>query len=413
MGFLASTDVHECSATDLIAGYVGQTGIKTLQVLEKALGKVLFIDEAYRLNGGQFATEAIDELVDSLTKPRFKGKMIVVLAGYEDNMNELLSINPGLSSRFPEEVIFRNMAPEDCFTLLQNKLAQTGITVTQMGDSRLYTGVIEIFLALCNLPSWGNGRDVETLAKAITRATFQAADSSLGDFTVSMSQLTDHLNDFLAERRARVIPTNLQSPRTQRSQPMASNVSQTPPTPMKTAHSTAPRTTVLETHPAEVDKPDEVPTNADQRDVGISDAVWQQLQHDKAEQDRLQTQLLSTLEKTEATLQSATIQVETSTAEVDVLSKQAAQADAANELKRRHEEMRLKHLAALRAQQEAEDEANRVREELHRKRKEELKVQTKLREMGLCVAGFCWIKQADGYRCAGGSHFVGNGALGI
>ena len=49
MGFLSSTTVHECSATDLIAGFVGQTGLKTIEVLNEALGAVLFIDEAYRL----------------------------------------------------------------------------------------------------------------------------------------------------------------------------------------------------------------------------------------------------------------------------------------------------------------------------------------------------------------------------
>ena len=69
MGFLSTAAVHECSATDLVAGYVGQTGLKTIQLLEKALGKVLFVDEAYRLGEGAFATEAINELVDSLTKP--------------------------------------------------------------------------------------------------------------------------------------------------------------------------------------------------------------------------------------------------------------------------------------------------------------------------------------------------------
>lgn len=84
MGFLSTPEVHECSSTDLVAPFVGQTGPKTIKLLEKALGKVLFIDEAYRLAEGVYAAEAISELVDSLTKPRFAGKIIVILAGYEE-----------------------------------------------------------------------------------------------------------------------------------------------------------------------------------------------------------------------------------------------------------------------------------------------------------------------------------------
>jgi hypothetical protein len=69
MGFLATAEVVMCSAIDLVGQYVGQTGPKTKKLLEKALGKVLFIDEAYRLAEGHFAKEAMDELVDCLTKP--------------------------------------------------------------------------------------------------------------------------------------------------------------------------------------------------------------------------------------------------------------------------------------------------------------------------------------------------------
>ena len=95
--------------------YVGHTGPKTVAMLKKGLGKVLFVDEAYRLGEGQFAREAIDELVDSLTRPQFLGKIVVILAGYGENMNRLLSVNPGLSSRFPEEIVFENMTHEECF----------------------------------------------------------------------------------------------------------------------------------------------------------------------------------------------------------------------------------------------------------------------------------------------------------
>src|SRR5437773_12092484 len=107
MGFLANAEVIECSATDLVGQYVGQTGPKTRNLLEKALGKVLFIDEAYRLTEGQFA-KAMDELVDCLTKPQFAQKLITILAGYDADIHHLMSINSGLTSRFPETVAFKD-----------------------------------------------------------------------------------------------------------------------------------------------------------------------------------------------------------------------------------------------------------------------------------------------------------------
>ena len=101
MGFLATAEVVECSAKDMVGEYVGQTGPKTEKLVERALGKVLFIDEAYRLAEGHFAKEAVDELVDCVTKPKFFQKIIIVLAGYDKDINRLMSLNPGLTSRFP------------------------------------------------------------------------------------------------------------------------------------------------------------------------------------------------------------------------------------------------------------------------------------------------------------------------
>ncbi len=79
MGFLSSVEVIESSASELIGQFVGQTGPKTRAVLEKALGKVLLIDESYRLSGSSFGNEALDELVDLLTKPKFVGKLLLFL----------------------------------------------------------------------------------------------------------------------------------------------------------------------------------------------------------------------------------------------------------------------------------------------------------------------------------------------
>ena len=87
MGFLSSTEVVECSASDFVGQYIGQTGPKMKGVLEKALRKVLFVDEVYRLSEGRFTKEAMDELVGILTQEKFRGKLVVVLAGYDQEIS--------------------------------------------------------------------------------------------------------------------------------------------------------------------------------------------------------------------------------------------------------------------------------------------------------------------------------------
>ena len=167
MGFLSSAEVFECSATDLIGSYVGHTGPKTVAQLDKALGKILFIDEAYRLSEGHFASEAVNELVDQLTKPKYLNKIVVILAGYDKDINKLISTNPGLSSRFPEEIAFENLKPEQGVELLRKKLEQKNVEVTMMSDTQSpgYHKMCDLFKQLAAIPSFGNGREVETLAK--------------------------------------------------------------------------------------------------------------------------------------------------------------------------------------------------------------------------------------------------------
>ena len=97
MGFLSTEEVVECSATDLIGQFVGSTCPKTRSQLEKGLGKVLFIDEAYRLAEGQYATEAVEEMVHLLSTPKYMGRMIVILAGHTSGMNRLMAANSNLS----------------------------------------------------------------------------------------------------------------------------------------------------------------------------------------------------------------------------------------------------------------------------------------------------------------------------
>ena len=411
MGFLSTSDVHECSATDLVAGYVGQTGPKTIRLLEKALGKVLFVDEAYRLGEGAFAAEAINELVDSLTKPRFAGKIIVILAGYEDSMNELLSVNQGLSSRFSEEVIFTNMEPEDCWRFLRQHLEKTGIAIDQKDMRASSSEIISLFRELSSLPSWGNGRDVQTISKSITGATFRDAGSSTAKLTVSCRQVIDALTSFLTGRRARSVVSSSKSITLGQNDQATQNLVERPNV-LKTMQTIAPAKEGSRKSVAAIDEPTRVSEVSDQRDIGVTDAIWDQLQADKALQELAQHSIDNALSTAEEENRLAAQEAVALATEVEFLAAQKARDEEVQEFKRRHEAARLKELVGQRAKAEADERLRRMREDAKRKREEEVRVQAKLRDMGVCVAGFRWIKQAGGYRCAGGSHFVSDSQLG-
>jgi len=205
MGFLSSDKVVECSASDLIGQYLGQTGPKTQKLFEKALGQVLFIDEAYRLGEGQYSLEAVNELVDILTKPTYLGKIIVILAGYDDDMNQLLAVNSGLSSRFPETISFKNMSPEHCLKVLQLELQQKKITALFLTDtnSRAYRDMRDVIVKLSALPSWGNARDVKTLAKTMIGIVYKSSATPQANPTISPEDALRCARQLLEERKAR------------------------------------------------------------------------------------------------------------------------------------------------------------------------------------------------------------------
>ncbi|APA13644.1 hypothetical protein SS1G_07698 [Sclerotinia sclerotiorum 1980 UF-70] len=214
MGFLSDETVIECSASDLIGKYVGHSGPKTAKVLEKALGKVLFIDEAYRLaphtENYSFTSEVVSELVDLLTKPKFHGNLIVILAGYEDEINSLLAANSGLASRFPDEMNFPALTPLHCLQILEIKLQLAGIAIPILKHTqqREYEHLLRLMTLLTATHGWGNARDVDTLAKGICRSVFldmqmldQGEDE--GDLVCKTEVATLAVEVMLLERRRR------------------------------------------------------------------------------------------------------------------------------------------------------------------------------------------------------------------
>ena len=195
LGLLPCSDVVEVSASDLITGYVGQAGKKTFDVLTKARGKVLFIDEAYQLNpnkGGEYMQQAVDELVKALTSDEFKGRLVVILAGYEKDIDDMIKCNQGLKSRFSEKILFQDFSLTATEELLCLKLNEMGLELT----SKTKAALPNILLDLINAPKFANGRDIDTLSKRIYRKFAKMAKDSSSTY-VDIDLISSTLNEFL------------------------------------------------------------------------------------------------------------------------------------------------------------------------------------------------------------------------
>ncbi|KAF8206569.1 P-loop containing nucleoside triphosphate hydrolase protein [Mycena galopus ATCC 62051] len=418
MGFLSTNEVVECSASDLVGQYVGHTGPKTKQLFEKALGKVLFIDEAYRLGEGRFAQEAIDEIVGILTNPKFQNKVLVILAGYDHDMNTLMSINTGLSSRFPEEIVFHNMNPDACLDVLKGALGKQDVVLKELDDrsSPAYMEMSELIQKLSKLPSWGNARDVQTLAKQMTTGVLTGVATSLlktfwkdAQLTLSAQDAIRCMKTMLNERRSRVV--NVKSTARDSLQQVASAMGHAPPPPplsssTSTASRSAKRPPASPTSPADgqASPLDRVEAGAIQRDAGVTDQTWEQLQMDKEAAKRASNMQDAALEQAKRDVEEVVKQEKAlSMSSPTKMSPQSAPSTPG------------KTSAALLAEKREilKREFERKKREVEQLRQREAAVQTALRRMGVCVQGYQWTKQASGWRCAGGSHFIRDNQLGV
>ncbi len=136
LGVLKSGHLIEVDRSSLVAGYVGQTSIKTREVIQSALGGVLFIDEAYTLSkeGNDYGSEAIDTLLKMMEDHRLE--LIVIVAGYTEKMTTFLNFNPGLKSRFTRFMNFPDYAPQELAEILDTMASATGMQLTTEAKSK-------------------------------------------------------------------------------------------------------------------------------------------------------------------------------------------------------------------------------------------------------------------------------------
>ncbi len=162
IGVLSRGQLVEVDRSGLVAGYVGQTALKTQEVLKSAMGGVLFIDEAYALAGGgdnDFGQEAIDTILKAMEDHR--DDLIVIVAGYNEPMERFITSNPGLESRFNKYFYFEDYTGEQLMAIFDSMCKKNGYVLAE--DAR---GTAEKFfndLFANRDENFGNARDVRNL----------------------------------------------------------------------------------------------------------------------------------------------------------------------------------------------------------------------------------------------------------
>lgn len=159
IGVLSKGQLIEVDRSGLVAGYVGQTALKTQEAIKSALGGVLFIDEAYALSSGgenDFGREAIETILKAMEDHR--DDLIVIVAGYDGPMEKFLSSNPGLASRFNKYFHFPDYNGEQLMAIFRAQCEKNSYKLTSEAES----AAMEMFTALYEQrdDNFGNGRDV-------------------------------------------------------------------------------------------------------------------------------------------------------------------------------------------------------------------------------------------------------------
>lgn len=167
LGLLSKGHLIEVDRSGLVAGYVGQTAIKTQEVIQKALGGILFIDEAYSLapekSDKDFGQEAIDTILKAMEDHR--DDFVVIVAGYASLMPRFIDSNPGLKSRFNKYLEFSDYDGEQLYEIFAGRVHRNDYKLNEAADTAIREILRELYEDRDE--NFGNGRDVRNLFEKI------------------------------------------------------------------------------------------------------------------------------------------------------------------------------------------------------------------------------------------------------
>ena len=180
LGILSRGQLVEADRSKLVAGYSGQTAIKTNQLIDTAMGGVLFIDEAYTLKSNDtdsFGAEAIDTLLKRLEDDR--GKFICIVAGYTDQMHDFIDSNPGLKSRFTQTIHFDDYTPDELTQIFLNLSAAKNFTVDEVTKGAIHRQFEQLYLRRDK--NFGNAREARRIFDEAVEKQSQRLVTLMGD----------------------------------------------------------------------------------------------------------------------------------------------------------------------------------------------------------------------------------------
>ncbi|KNC53336.1 uncharacterized protein AMSG_08835 [Thecamonas trahens ATCC 50062] len=346
---------------------------------------------AYELGKNVFGEEALTELISCVTDPKHAdGKTVVILAGYKANMLAMLDTNPGAKSRFRKTWEFPDWTADDCTTFVARRAQATGFTIRPDGGvpAELRSG----FAALLSRPGWANARDAvsayEEMVEARAGRVYDTPEIEpefvFDDANAAMAALLKHQPE---------------------GESVAANLRHSAPPPRQAIREV--RVEYLpDSDGDEGGDADDQPRASDWR----LDPAVRAKQLDKGvdviglSQAEIEKQVYADMAAEQA-------EAERLAAELRAAEEAAAEAERQRaEAERLAQEEEMRRLAAERARQEAiAAERRRALEAAQR----EALAQKRIRQAGVCCAGFRWNKIAGGYQCAGGSHYLSDGQLGL
>eukprot|EP00908_Phaeocystis_cordata_P013006 Transcript_24047.p1 GENE.Transcript_24047~~Transcript_24047.p1 ORF type:complete len:637 (+),score=331.07 Transcript_24047:1338-3248(+) len=393
LGVLPSADVVQVSASEFSTGFVGQTAAKTRDIFDSARGAVLFVDEAYRLYdplGRSYMQEAIDEIVTLLTEEEYRGKMVVIFAGYAGQMSELLNkVNPGLKSRVSDVIDFPDFSAATAAELAAQQLDERRLKLPDdLGPAALERWTARLAAA----PRWANGRDVETFVR---RVTVECATRKTS--TVTADALEAALGTVL----------QMKGP----SAPSAGAVVDVPPpspSPFMTADPVFDYTPTFdiqkEVQVAE-NEGDEADEDEDEDDgVDLAEALEEAIAGLGYDADDAARRRLSNLLSPVA----AGLSPFPDDIRSRIASKTGLSLDAVDAGLKRHAKPALGAVqAVIQYRKERKEKLEEMDDEEREEEEDyEARIMDRLRTMGPCPMGFQWFRSGNGWRCGGGSHFV-------
>lgn len=180
LGYLSKGNLVEVDKSQMVAGYVGQTAIKTTEAVRRAIGGVLFIDEAYTLSSGNgsndFGQEAIDTLLKLMEDNR--SNLVVIVAGYKDEMNTFISCNPGLKSRFNMHITFIDYTDDELLQIFNDMLKEYDLKMDQVAEKALQNIIVRLKL---NETNFANAREMRNIFESVIGAMAIRTQNTGGD----------------------------------------------------------------------------------------------------------------------------------------------------------------------------------------------------------------------------------------